>query len=104
MPFYIVKSGETTMNRRTEIERCTSETDIAIELCIDGDGEYDIDTGIGFFNHMLEGFAKHGFFDLLVRAHGDTEVDTHHTVGQGRHQEVWLLYPADGRCARACEP
>ena len=80
MPFYIDRSGETTMNRRTENERCTSETEIAIELCIDGDGEYDIDTGIGFFNHMLEGFAKHGFFDLLVRAHGDTEVDTHHTV------------------------
>lgn len=68
------------MKRRTTIERQTSETDIAIELCVDGRGNYDIDTGIGFFDHMLEGFARHGFFDLLVRAHGDTHVDSHHTV------------------------
>ena len=68
------------MKRTADITRQTSETDIVIELCVDGEGEYDIDTGIGFFDHMLEGFARHGFFDLLVRVHGDTEVDSHHTV------------------------
>ena len=68
------------MNRKTSLERDTKETQIALELNIDGRGEYDIDTGIGFFNHMLEGFARHGFFDLLLRVQGDTEVDAHHTV------------------------
>ena len=68
------------MSRIAEYERETSETQIALELDIDGTGNYDVDTGIGFFNHMLEGFAKHGFFDLVIRVHGDTEVDAHHTV------------------------
>ncbi|MBR6228539.1 MAG: imidazoleglycerol-phosphate dehydratase HisB [Eubacterium sp.] len=68
------------MSRKTSLERDTKETQIALELNIDGRGKYDIDTGIGFFNHMLEGFARHGFFDLLLRIQGDTEVDAHHTV------------------------
>lgn len=68
------------MSRKTSLERDTKETQIALELNIDGRGKYDIDTGIGFFNHMLEGFARHGFFDLLLRVQGDTEVDAHHTV------------------------
>ncbi len=68
------------MKRLASLERNTKETEISLELNIDGKGQYDIDTGIGFFNHMLEGFAKHGFFDLLLRVSGDTEVDAHHTV------------------------
>ena len=64
--------------RTAEISRKTNETDISIYLNIDGTGKYDIDTGCGFLNHMLELFAKHGRFDLTVRATGDTEVDYHH--------------------------
>ncbi len=68
------------MERRTEIERRTKETDIKVMLHLDGTGKSVIDTGIGFFNHMLEGFARHGFFDLEVSVKGDLEVDGHHTV------------------------
>ncbi len=68
------------MERYAECERCTRETDIKIGLNIDGTGKYEIDTGIGFFDHMLEGFARHGFFDLTVKVKGDTQVDAHHTV------------------------
>lgn len=66
--------------RTSEISRKTKETDIAIKLNIDGTGKNSIDTGIGFFNHMLEGFSKHGFMDLDVKIKGDLEVDGHHTV------------------------
>ena len=68
------------MARRTVVNRKTKETDITVELNIDGSGKAQIDTGIGFFNHMLEGFAKHGFFDLSCEIDGDIEVDGHHTV------------------------
>ena len=68
------------MARSTTIERKTKETDISVILNIDGMGKSEIDTGIGFFNHMLEGFAKHGFFDLKCKVKGDLEVDGHHTV------------------------
>ena len=68
------------MKRVASLERDTKETQISLEFNIDGTGAYDIDTGIGFFNHMLEGFARHGLFDLLLRADGDTEVDAHHPV------------------------
>lgn len=68
------------MNRTAEIIRKTKETNICLKLNIDGEGKADIDTGIGFFNHMLEGFSKHGFFDLTVKINGDLEVDGHHTV------------------------
>ena len=66
--------------RNAQVTRVTKETDIAIELAIDGQGDGDIETGIGFFDHMLEAFARHGLFDLKVRATGDLQVDGHHTV------------------------
>jgi imidazoleglycerol-phosphate dehydratase len=66
--------------RKAKIVRKTSETQITTELNVDGKGRYDIQTPIPFLNHMLESFAKHGLFDLKVRATGDVEVDLHHTV------------------------
>ena len=66
--------------RKTEIQRKTKETDIKCSLSLDGAGRSEIDTGIGFFDHMLEGFARHGFFDLELTCKGDLNVDTHHTV------------------------
>lgn len=66
--------------RQAEIERTTSETDIQLSLNLDGRGESDIDTGIGFFDHMLKSFAKHGLFDLTLRVKGDLIVDCHHTI------------------------
>ena len=62
------------------IERKTKETQIQAKLKLDGTGNGRIETGIGFFDHMLEGFAKHGFFDLTVSVKGDLRVDGHHTV------------------------
>lgn len=66
--------------RTAEKKRTTKETDIYVKLNIDGSGQYNISTGIPFFNHMLELFTKHGLFDLEIKAKGDTEVDLHHTV------------------------
>ena len=66
--------------RTAEIRRTTGETDIYVSIDLDGSGKADIDTGIGFFDHMLDAFARHGFFDLTVRVKGDLMVDTHHTV------------------------
>jgi imidazoleglycerol-phosphate dehydratase len=66
--------------RRATIARKTKETDIRLELNLDGRGRYQVETGIPFLNHMLELFARHGFFDLAVRATGDLEVDYHPTV------------------------
>lgn len=68
------------MNRTASIERKTFETDIAVSFDLDGKGSSRIETGIGFFDHMLEGFAKHGFFDLTCTVKGDLQVDGHHTV------------------------
>ena len=68
------------MSRIATINRKTKETDITIEFNLDGSGKMQMDTGIGFFNHMLEGFTKHGFFDLSCKIDGDLEVDGHHTV------------------------
>ncbi|MBQ7065959.1 MAG: imidazoleglycerol-phosphate dehydratase HisB [Lachnospiraceae bacterium] len=68
------------MARMAEVTRKTKETDIAIKLDLDGTGKSQIETGIGFFNHMLEGFSKHGLFDLECNVNGDLEVDGHHTV------------------------
>ena len=62
------------------VNRKTKETDIAITLNLDGTGKADVTTGIGFFDHMLEGFSKHGFFDLQCKINGDLRVDGHHTV------------------------
>lgn len=70
---------ETTM-RKAEIRRDTRETKIVLSLDLDGSGEGEIDTGIGFFNHMLELLGKHALIDLSVRAEGDLDVDYHHTV------------------------
>ncbi len=67
-------------NRCAEIARTTKETDITLALDVDGTGETDIDTGVAFFDHMLDAFGRHGLFDLTVRAKGDIEVDAHHTV------------------------
>lgn len=66
--------------RRARVERETKETQIVVDLNLDGTGITDIDTGIGFFDHMLEAFGRHGMFDLIVRATGDLNVDAHHTV------------------------
>lgn len=68
------------MVRTANIIRKTKETDINLSLTIDGTGVSEVNTGIGFFNHMLEGFSKHGFFDLTISVNGDLEVDGHHTV------------------------
>jgi imidazoleglycerol-phosphate dehydratase len=68
------------MMRTAELTRKTSETDIEIELDIDGTGKYEIDTGVNFFNHMLESFSRHSFIDLKVKAVGDIEIDDHHTI------------------------
>ena len=67
-------------DRIAEIKRTTKETDISLVLDIDGTGKFDIDTGIGFLDHMLTLFSRHGFFDLKLKAIGDIEVDYHHTV------------------------
>ena len=68
------------MTRIAKVSRKTSETDIEIEMNIDGTGKYEIDTGVNFFNHMLESFSKHSFIDLNIKAIGDIEIDDHHTV------------------------
>ncbi len=68
------------MNRTANIERNTKETKIKCQLNLDGTGICSADTGIGFLDHMLEGFSKHGFFDLQIHISGDLHVDGHHTV------------------------
>ncbi|MBN2428691.1 MAG: imidazoleglycerol-phosphate dehydratase HisB [Deltaproteobacteria bacterium] len=68
------------MSRSAVIKRKTTETDIALELELDGSGENSIQTPVPFFNHMLTQVAKHGFFDIEVTAQGDVEIDDHHTV------------------------
>ena len=66
--------------RTAAVHRRTKETDISLEIRLDGAGSYTVETGIPFLNHMLELFARHGFFDLTVKARGDLDVDAHHTV------------------------
>ena len=68
------------MNRTGSLARKTGETDIFVSLDLDGEGVSQIDTGIGFFDHMLSAVAKHGLMDLTVRVQGDLAVDGHHTV------------------------
>lgn len=68
------------MSRIAQVRRNTKETEIYVKLNLDGSGKSDISTGIGFFDHMLDGFARHGLFDLEVKADGDLEVDDHHTI------------------------
>jgi imidazoleglycerol-phosphate dehydratase len=81
--------------RRATVERRTKETEISVEIDLDGAGEYEVSTGIAFFDHMLESFARHALFDLRLRAKGDLEVDTHHTIedvgitlGQAIHEAL----------------
>ncbi len=105
------------MTREATVVRKTKETDITLRLLIDGTGKSDISTGIGFFDHMLVLFAKHGLFDLDLRAKGDLEVDAHHTVedvglalGQALREALgdktglcrygWCLLPMDDALAR----
>ena len=68
------------MTRISNVERKTSETEISIELNLDGEGKYEISTGVNFFNHMLESFTKHSRIDLKLNAKGDLEIDDHHTI------------------------
>ncbi len=68
------------MERRSTVTRKTKETEIQVEWTLDGEGTYNVSTGIPFFNHMLELFARHGFFTLTLQAKGDIEIDTHHTI------------------------
>lgn len=67
-------------NRETHIDRVTKETKIHLSLCLDGNGTAEIHTGIGFFDHMLEGFTRHGLFDMSVSVEGDLHVDDHHSI------------------------
>ncbi len=76
----VVIATQHRMERKTEIVRETQETQITLKLNIDGSGKSNISTGVGFFDHLLELFAKHGFFDLEMNATGDLHVDAHHTV------------------------
>lgn len=66
--------------RSATLTRKTSETEISVEINLDGTGEYDIKTGIGFFDHMLEQLSRHGLMDLKIRCSGDLHIDCHHTV------------------------
>ena len=68
------------MTREATIERITKETEIRLRLNLDGSGKGEIATGIGFFDHMLDGFSRHGLFDLSLNVKGDLEVDDHHTI------------------------
>ena len=75
------EAGDSPDRERTAtITRKTTETEIEISLAIDGEGSSSIDTGIGFFDHMLTAFAKHGLFDLDIECNGDLEIDNHHTI------------------------
>jgi imidazoleglycerol-phosphate dehydratase len=68
------------MARKGKVERKTKESDIQVELELEGTGKAEVDTGMPFLNHMLDSFSRHGFFDLKLKAKGDLEVDYHHTV------------------------
>lgn len=72
--------NKSTMERIAVVTRKTGETDIEVSINLDGTGKSDISTGIGFFDHMLDSFARHGLFDLKVSVKGDLEVDSHHTI------------------------
>jgi imidazoleglycerol-phosphate dehydratase len=66
--------------RKALVERKTKDTRISVSLELDGSGEYNISTGVGFFDHMLTALSKHGLFDMEIKAQGDLEIDPHHTV------------------------
>jgi imidazoleglycerol-phosphate dehydratase len=68
------------VNRTATLDRATSESKVHVEIDLDGTGRHDIATGVGFYDHMLTAFARHGLVDLVVRTEGDTHIDAHHTV------------------------
>jgi imidazoleglycerol-phosphate dehydratase len=68
------------MARKAQLNRMTNETEISIYLNIDGSGEYEIDTGCGFFDHMLTQLSRHGMFDMKIKSKGDLVIDSHHTI------------------------
>ncbi len=68
------------MQRKSAVSRCTNETDIRLEINLDGTGKANVSTGVGFFDHMLNSFARHGLFDIDLSVKGDLEVDSHHTI------------------------
>lgn len=76
--------------RKSAITRKTNETNIAMTLLVDGEGKSEINTGIGFFDHMLNHVSKHGFFDITVKAEGDLDVDCHHTI-----EDIGIVF---GKC------
>ncbi|MCT4545460.1 MAG: imidazoleglycerol-phosphate dehydratase HisB [Vallitalea sp.] len=80
------------MDRSSEIKRKTKETDISMLYNIDGVGNYNIHTGIGFFDHMMTHIAKHGFFDINLKCLGDLEVDCHHTI-----EDIGIVF---GKCIK----
>ena len=85
------------MSREAKVERNTKETKIQVYLNLDGGGEAELHTGIGFFDHMLDGFARHGLFDLKILVDGDLEVDCHHTIEDtGIVLGQAILYAANG--------
>ena len=105
------------MNRTATVKRKTKETDIELTFVVDGSGRSNVSTGIGFFDHMLDLFTKHGLFDLDLKAQGDLNVDAHHTVedvglalGQALREALgektglarygWCLLPMDDALAR----
>ena len=105
------------MNRTATVKRKTKETDIELTFVLDGGGRSNVSTGIGFFDHMLDLFTKHGLFDLDLKAQGDLNVDAHHTVedvglalGQALREALgektglarygWCLLPMDDALAR----
>src|SRR5476649_1548662 len=105
--------------RTATVERKTRETEITVSLDLDGTGDSDIDTGIGFLDHMLESFARHSMIDLKVRAVGDLHVDYHHTTGHRhrhrpgdeagagrffRHHPLRHRRDSDGRGPDPCRP
>lgn len=74
------RETQPSVQRTAQEIRTTHETDISLRLNLDGSGSYEIKTGVGFFDHMLEGFARHGLFDLELKVKGDLKVDDHHTI------------------------
>ncbi|MCT4688032.1 imidazoleglycerol-phosphate dehydratase HisB [Vallitalea sp.] len=80
------------MKRISEINRKTNETNISLKFNIDGIGDYDIDTGVGFFDHMMTHISKHGLFDLDIKCRGDLEVDCHHTI-----EDIGIVF---GKCIK----